>query len=62
MFCVALLVAGVVFAVLAATADPDRRGAFIGLAIVWFALAGGAVALVLALERRLRTGRPSASR
>jgi FtsH-binding integral membrane protein len=53
-FCVALVALAVVFAVLAATSAPDRRGAFIGLAVLWLAMAGGAVALTVAVERRRR--------
>ena len=41
--CIALLAVAVVFAVLAATSEPDQRGGFIGLAILWFAMAGEAM-------------------
>jgi len=65
LFCAGLLAAAVTFAVLAVTSEPDRRGTFVGLAIIWLAMAGGAIGLVVALERRKHrsgdvvTSRPS---
>lgn len=54
VFSISLFVVAVVFAVLAATSGQEHRGAFIGLAFLWFVMAGAAGALVLGLERRLR--------
>ena len=51
-FCIALVVIALVFTILAATSEPDQRGGFIGPAIIFFAMAGGAIALVIALERK----------
>ena len=55
-FCLdtALVVAVVVFVVLAAIGPNEKRGAYIGIAIVSGAMAVGAVALTVAMERRLR--------
>ena len=55
-FCldIALVVAVVVFVVLAVTGPGEKRGAYIGIAIVWGAMAVGAVALTVAVEGRLR--------
>lgn len=54
LFCAGLLAAAATFAVLAVTSEPDRRGAFVGLAIIWLAMAGGAIGLMVALGRRKR--------
>lgn len=54
VFPISLFGVAVVFAVLAATSGQEHRGAFIGLAILWFVMAGAAGALVLGLERRVR--------
>jgi hypothetical protein len=61
VFCLSLFAIAVVFAVLAATSEQERGGAFTGLAILWFVMAGAAGALVIGLERRLRrrSGRSS---
>ena len=63
--CIVLAVVALVFMVLAITSDPAHRGAFIALGIIWAAMAGGAIGLMVALERRRRasgqdvpTGRP----
>lgn len=56
-FDIALVVAVVVFVVfvvLAVIGPNEKRGAYIGIAIVWGAMAVGAVALTVAVERRLR--------
>lgn len=58
LFFVAGLVAvSVLLIVLAVTASPARRGTFIGLAVVWSAMAAGAVLLAVAVERKLRRRR-----
>jgi hypothetical protein len=62
VFCLSLLAVAVLFLVLAATTEQDRRGTFIGLAILWFFMAGGAGALVIGLERRLRRASPRPDR
>lgn len=53
-FDIALVVAVVVFVVLAVIGPNEKRGAYLGIAIVWGAMAVGAVALTVAVERRLR--------
>lgn len=55
-FCldISLVVAVVVFVVLAVIGPDETRGAYIGIAIIWGAMAVGAVALTVAVERRLR--------
>jgi hypothetical protein len=60
VFSISLFCVVVVFAALAVTSGQEHRGAFTGLAILWFVMAGAAGALVLGLERRLRR-RPRAS-
>ncbi len=58
LFFVAGLVAvAVLLIVLAVGASPARRGTFVGLAVVWSAMATGAVLLTVAVERKLRRSR-----
>lgn len=54
IFDVVLIAVAVLFAVLGATGSDERRGGYVGMAILWAAMALGAVALTVALERMLR--------
>ncbi len=57
LFVAGLVAVCVALVVLAATASPARRGTFIGLAVLWSAMATGAVLLAVAVERKVRRSR-----
>ena len=54
LFAAALVVVVGVWVALAVAGPREQRGGFVGMAILWSAMATGAVGIVVAAERRLR--------